>query len=81
MEAAGKHSPTRKHFGRFDPCQDGFTRVFRQYKLDRSLGFALDDRYAFPDAVVFDEIGNGQLDQITATQLAVDGDVEQNQIA
>lgn len=81
MDAAGKHEPTRKHLRWFDPRQHCFARVFSQFKPKWSLGLALDDRYTFPDAVIFDEIRNGQFNQITATQIAVDSGVEHSQIA
>lgn len=78
MKAAGKHKLTRKHLGSSVPRQNGFTRVFRQFKLDRSFGLALDHENAFPNAVVLNKVRHGQVDEITAAQLAVDGDVEQS---
>ncbi len=55
-----------KHFWRFYPYQHSFSRVFRQFELNRSLGFALDHRNTFTDAIVFDKIGHSEFDQIAA---------------
>jgi len=41
----------------------------------------LDDGHAFCHNVILYQVSHGQLNEITATQLAVDGDVEQRQIA
>ena len=38
-------------------------------------------RNAFPNAIIFHQVRNGEFDQITAAWLAVNGDVEQSQIA
>ena len=81
MEPAGKHEPACKHIGRFDPGQDGFTRVFRNCELNRSLSLALDHRNPLTYPIIFDQICNDEFAQIAAAQLDVDGDVEQRQIA
>ena len=80
MEPAWEHEWTRKHLVGFDPREDGFARIFSQFKLHRSLGLALDHRNALPNAVVFYQVRNGQFHEIAAAQLAVDGHVEQSQI-
>ena len=81
MEAAGKHEDARNHFGRTDPSQNHFARVFRQFKLNRSLRLSLDNGNTLPNTIIFHEICHTQFDKITTAQLAIDGDVEQNQIA
>lgn len=56
-------------------------RIFRQFKLDWSLGRALDHGNAFPNPVVLYKVRHGQLHEITSAELAIDGDIKQSQIA
>lgn len=81
MEPAGEDKAAGKHLGRFDPRQDGIACVFGQFKLHRSLGLALDHRNALWHAIIFYPVRHRQSGKITAAQLAIDGDLEQSQIA
>ena len=79
-EPTWKEAGTTEHLGTTVPIPYGFTRVFRDLKLHRSVGLTLDycDTVAYP--VSDNEIGNLQADKITAAQLAVDRKIEQSQI-
>lgn len=81
MKSAWEHERPCKHLGALNPGQDGFTRILRQFKLNWSLGLARDDRYAFPDTVIFDQVRNGQFHENTSAELATDGDVKQDETA
>jgi hypothetical protein len=50
-------------------------------KLDRASGLLLDDHRTFSHPAAGDHITDPQGDQVTAAQLAVDGQVEQGQVA
>ena len=64
----------------FDPCSQHLKTVFCQFKLNGSLGLALDNRNPFANALILDKIVYREFDQIAATQLAVDRDIEQSQV-
>jgi hypothetical protein len=57
------------------------TCVFSKFELNWFLGLALDHRNPFTNAIIFDQIGRGEFDQIATTQLAIDCDVEQRKLA
>jgi hypothetical protein len=76
MEPAWKHKAAADHFGRTDPSGNGIARVFGQFKLNRSLGFALDHRNPFTNSIILDQIGHSKSHELAATQFAIDGDIE-----
>lgn len=75
-----EHEPAREHLGCLAPRQDGFSRIFRQFELNRSLCLALDHRHTFANVIILHEIRHREFDEITSTQLAVYSDVEQGQV-
>ena len=80
VDPAGKQKHTPDHLGRRNPVPDGLTRVFRDLELDWSLCLALDDRDTIADTAPNHEFGDLQPDEIAATQLAVDREVEQGEV-
>jgi hypothetical protein len=53
----------------------------RQFELDRSLRLALNDHGARQNLVAMGYIPHMKADQVAASQLAVDGQIEQGQVA
>jgi hypothetical protein len=51
------------------------------FKLHRALGLLLHDDRSRADAITMRNVSDAQPDQIASTQLAVDGQVEQCEIA
>ncbi|GJD71181.1 hypothetical protein MMMDOFMJ_4135 [Methylobacterium gnaphalii] len=54
---------------------------FQQLELHRSAGFTLNDNGSRSNAPTADEVADPGLDDVTAAQLAVDGEVKQRAIA
>ncbi len=81
MEAAGEQVSGATHFGAIEPGGNRFTRVLRHFELNGPIGLALYDRDALANAITDDKIGDPQSDEVTSTKLAVDGEVEERQIA
>lgn len=81
VQPACKEIFASEHLSAANPIPDGIARVFRDFKLHRSAGLALDDRDTIAHSVSDNEINDLQPDQITGSQLAVYRQVEQRQIA
>ena len=64
-----------------DPGADRVPGLLGNLELDRSLGLLLHDDRTGGDPTALDDIVDAQPDQIAATQLAVDGQVEQGKVA
>ena len=65
----------------FDPCRDCGPRRLGQFELHRLLGLPLHDHRSGHYLTGVRHVPNPQIDEITATQLAVDCQVEHGQIA
>ena len=81
VKPTGKHETATDHFRRLDPCGNGIPRVFREFKLNGPLGFALDHRHAFANATIPHQVGDGQCHQIASAKLAINRHIEQSNIA
>lgn len=81
VKPAGKHEAAADHFRRLDPRGKGTLRVFREFELNGSLGFALDHGNPFANATIPDQVSDGQLHQIASAKLAINCHVEQCKIA
>ena len=81
METTGKHEHGAHQFRCVRPCCHRFPCVLRQFELNGLTGFALHDCYPFANTFAADQVPHLEANQIAPTQLAVDGDVEQRQIA
>jgi hypothetical protein len=64
-----------------EPGEQAVAGLLRQLELDRLPRFLLDDGRAVAGGGVHDQIGDPQPDQVAAAELAVDGQVEQGQVA
>src|SRR5437868_4731215 len=58
------------------PCRDGVPCLLGYLELHRPLGLLLHDDCASRDLTAMEDIVDTQPDQIAATQLAIDGEVE-----
>ena len=65
----------------FQPGIDSLTGLPGQLKLNGATGFLLHDNCAIFDAVSHEDITDSQGNQITTAKLAVNGQVEQGQVA
>lgn len=63
------------------PLFEGSPGAFRDFEADRFLGLALQDRRPFLDLAGRHDIDDLHRDQIATAQLAVDGQVEESQVA
>lgn len=81
VKPAGKHEAAADHFRRLDPCENGIPRVIREFELNGPLGFALDHRHAFANAIIPHQVGYSQFHQIASAKLAINCHVEQRKIA
>ncbi len=81
MEAAGEQVSGAAHFGTIEQGGNRFARVPRHFELNGPIGLALYDRDALANAITDDKIGDPQSDEVTSTKLAVDGEVEERQVA
>ncbi|GJD69890.1 hypothetical protein MMMDOFMJ_2829 [Methylobacterium gnaphalii] len=71
------HAPTPA----LQPCLDAGTSRLKQLELHRSAGFTLNDNGSRSNAPTADEVADPELNDVTAAQLAVDGEVKQRAIA
>ncbi len=81
VKPAGKHETATSHFRRFDPRGNGVPRVFREFELNGPLGFSLDHRHSFANAIIPHQVGYSQFHQIASAKLAINCHVEQRKIA
>jgi hypothetical protein len=59
-----------------NPGEHRFTGRLRDFELNRPLRFLLHDDRARGESIPVSDIAHTQLHEITATQLAVDGQIE-----
>jgi hypothetical protein len=64
-----------------NPGVHRFARRFRDFELHRPLGLLLHDDCASNDPLAMGDIPHAKLHEIAAAQLAVDGQVEQREVA
>jgi hypothetical protein len=64
----------------FEPCQNGVASGFGNFELDWSTSFALHYDSARSHGMTGPEIPDPDTDQIAATKLAVDGQIEEGEI-
>lgn len=65
----------------FNPGGDRLPGLLGDLKLHRSMGLALQDHGAWQNALALRDIANTKIDQVAATQLTVNGEVEQSQVS
>ncbi len=63
-----------------DPGKNGLPGLFRDLELHRAVGFLLHDDRSGRHPIALRHIANPQPDEITAAQLAVDGQVEKSKV-
>src|SRR5260370_9066832 len=63
------------------PGSDRGSGLFGNFELDRSAGLLLNNRGAVSDPAAGADIVDLQPDEVTASELAVDGEIEQGKIA
>lgn len=63
------------------PAEQAVSRLLGQLELHRLSGLLLNDGRAMPSVGVDDELAYAQLHEITAPELAVDGNVGQRQVS
>src|SRR5487761_2049054 len=66
---------------RAHPCRDGVPCLLSDLELHRPPGLLLHDDCTGSDVTALDDIVHAETDQITATQLAINGEVEQREFA
>ena len=81
MKPAREQEGAADHRRPIHPSRDQSSGVFRDFELNRAARLALDDRYAFADTIADNELGDPRTDEVAAPQLAVDGEIEQSEIA
>lgn len=59
VKPAGMHETETNHFWRLDPSGNGAPRVFREFELNASLGFALEHGYPFANAIIPHQMRHG----------------------
>ena len=64
-----------------DPIAECCSGFFGDFELDRSAGFALDYRGAVPDSAPDAHVADLEPNEVTAPQLAVEGQIEQSEVA
>lgn len=64
-----------------DPILDGRPRAGRDLELHRTMGLVLHDGRAIGDFVAVADVANAQCHQVAASQLAVESEVEQGELA
>jgi hypothetical protein len=64
-----------------DPIAECRSGLFSDFELDRSAGFPLDYRGAVPDSAPDAHVADLEPNEVTAPQLAVEGQIEQSEIA
>src|SRR5918999_3258609 len=63
-----------------DPGKNGLPGLFRDLELHRAVGFLLHDDRSGRHPITLRHVANPQPDEITAAQLAVDGQVEKSKV-
>jgi hypothetical protein len=81
MESAWPEVVTAKHRRAFDPALHGFSCLFSDLELDGPLGLALHDRSTFFHMARHQDISHLEPHEITASELAVDGHIEEGKVA
>jgi hypothetical protein len=66
---------------RSDPGCDRLPRLLGDLKLDRPLGLLLHDNRTGGDSTSMNHVVDAQPNQVAATQLAADGEVEQRELS
>jgi hypothetical protein len=61
----------------FQPREQGGPRRLQNLELDRTTGFALNDRRPLPYCISADHVINPDTDQVAAAQFAIDRQIEQ----
>ena len=64
-----------------DPIAECCSGLFGDFELDRSAGFPLDHRGAVPDSASDAHVADLEPHEVTAPQLAVEGQIEQSEVA
>jgi hypothetical protein len=64
-----------------DPIAECRSGLFSDFELDRSAGFPLDYRGAVPDSAPDAHVADLEPNEVTAPQLAVEGQIEQSEVA
>jgi hypothetical protein len=64
-----------------DPSSKCFSRAISDLESDRGLRLALQDRRPLLDGPCSEHVGNLETDEITSSELAVDGGIEKGEIA
>jgi hypothetical protein len=64
-----------------DPIADCCSGLFGDFELDRSAGFPLDHRGAVPDSAPDAHVVDLEPHEVTAPQLAIEGQIEQSEVA
>ena len=64
-----------------DPIAECCSGLFSDFELDRSAGFPLDYRGAVPDSAPDAHVADLEPNEVTAPQLAVEGQIEQSEVA
>jgi hypothetical protein len=81
MEPAGEDEVIRLQASLLDPRLQGIPGGRRDLELDRALGLVLQDDGARGNLVPMTNISDLQSDEIAPTQLAVDAQVEERELA
>jgi hypothetical protein len=69
----------RFQIGMIDPVANRVSRLFRDFKLNRLPRLLLHHHRSFGNARTMSNIPNSDPDEITTSQLAIDGKIEQSQ--
>jgi hypothetical protein len=67
--------------GLADPDGEGLAGLFGDFELHRSMGFLLHEHGAGQQVAALGDVANPQLHEVAGAQLAVDGQIEQGQLA
>jgi hypothetical protein len=70
----------RLQIGMIDPVANRVSRLFGDFKFNRLPRFLLHHHRPFGNGRTMSNILNSDLDEITTSQLAIDGKIEQSQI-
>ena len=81
MEPTWEEVVATAHFRGIDPLIHTESGVLGDLELYRAAGLALDNRHAFADVAADHQVGDLEANEIAATQLAVDREVEERQVA
>jgi hypothetical protein len=78
---ARKQVLTTGELSPIDPCEQGLPGLLRDFELNRSARFTLHYDRSVEDAVSMGDVFHAKANQVTATQLTIDGKVEESKIA